>query len=172
MIDNDDALNAMVMKDLYDIIDEVTDQLLEKLKEKIDEEVYGAGTPSKKKNGYIRRMDNGGLRGSFEKSSTIKSMQSVTNSIEHFPENMDLDSDNNVHGSNFWEGGKDIRSILVDMIINGGSGTPHVGDRFGGGFWTDSRDFWTPFLEMLTDGTVNKLIESAFDKRGIVWIRG
>jgi len=168
MIDNDDALNAIVMKDLYDIVDEVADQLLEKLKEKIDEEVYGAGSPSK----YIRRMDNGGLRGSFEKSNTIKSMQSVTNSIEHFPETMDLDSDNNVHGSNFWEGGKDIRNILVDMVINGGSGTPHVGDRFGSGFWTDSRDFWTPFLEMLKDGTVNKLIENAFDKRGIIWIRG
>ena len=168
MIDNDEALNAIVMKDLYDIIDEVADQLLEKLKEKIDEEVYGAGSPST----YVRRMDNGGLRGSFEKSNTTKSMQSVANSIEHFPGTMDLDSDRNVHGSNFWDGGKDIRNILVDMIINGGSGTPHVGDRFGSGFWTDSRDFWTPFLEMFKDNTVNKLIENAFDKRGIIWVRG
>jgi hypothetical protein len=167
-IDNDDFLNNVLLIEFKDIIDEVTNEVLEKLKEIIDQEVYSKGNPSK----YDRQMDDGGLRGSFiipENSNIVG--QLVQSHIEHDPNSMTHDPDNFIHGSNSWKYGNDVRDFLADMIINGGSGTPHVGDKFGSGFWTSARDFWTPFLQILEDGTIDRIIENQFNNRGIEWVK-
>jgi hypothetical protein len=83
---------------------------------------------------------------------------------------MNNDPDDFIHGSNYWNT-DDVRDMLAEMIINGGnvSKSPHVGPIFGTGFWTDPRDFWTEIEEMVKNNSIDKMIESAFNSRGIKW---
>lgn len=163
MILNDAQLDAQLLFDFKGIIDEVTYKILLKLRESIEREVYDAGTPSPN-DGYRRLKYMGGLIGSFEKLDTNILGRTVEGSIKQDPMTMVNDPDNFTHGSNFWNVTDDIRTMLSDIIIGGKSG-----DLFGPGFWRSPRDFWTPIIEMLTNGEVDKLIENAMTTRGIIW---
>ena len=159
---NDDQLNAKLLFDFTDIIDEVTYKILLELRKSIEKEVYGAGTPSP--DGYNRLMYSGGLIGSFEKYRTKTSGQVVQGMIDQNSYSMTLDSDEFIHGSNYWNVTDDIRTMLSDIIIEGKSG-----GLFGPGFWRQPRPFWQPIIDMLTNGEVDKLIENAMTTRGIIW---
>ena len=166
-IDNDADLQSQMIQDLKDIIDEVSVLLLTDLREKIKEEVYGAGTPS----AYSRNKLDGGLEGSFDVSDVEALGLTIQSIISQDPLTMVHDPAHFIHGSNYWEFGNDVRDILSDMIINGNTGTPHVGGIFGEGFWTEPRNFWKPFLEIL-DKNGNHYIEEAFQARGIQYTIG
>jgi hypothetical protein len=160
MILNDDQLNAQLLLDFKSIIDEVAYKLLLRLQEIIEREVYDAGSP----NWYQRHKMIGGLLGSFEKSDTTISGQSVESEISQNNMSMELDEDNFVHGSNFWSVANDIRDFLSEIIIEGKSGP-----LFGDGFFREPRDFWKPFLELFSNGEADNLIEKAMTQRGMVW---
>lgn len=168
MFKNDQELNLALLKDFRDMLDKVAAEILQKIVDSIDKEVYGAGTPSS--NGYQRNKLQGGLSGSFEKTKATIQGQQIESTIDQNPMSMVHDPDNYVHGSNDWSS-DDIRDILADMIIAGGDDSvhPHVGPRFGSGFWTRPRDFWTPILTDLQNGVYDKFIESEMTQRGIVW---
>jgi hypothetical protein len=161
MFKNDPQLQAAILRDLKDIVDEVTLGLLKKLRQSMKDEVYDADTP----NWYFRYKDNGGLLGSFFKSPTTINSLTVSSSVDHVPNSMVHNPKRFTHGSNYWTT-DDIRPYLVDIIINGKSG-----GLFGDGFWRRPRNFWQPVIDMLTDGTADKMIEQAFNSRGIKWKR-
>ena len=113
MIDNDISLSNVIMKDLSDIIDEVSSLLLSDLRESIQENVYDAGIPQR----YERQKLDGGLQGSFndQLQSKIKG-NVVENKISQDPSLMTHDPNNFIHGSNFWEQSDDVRDILKGEI--------------------------------------------------------
>ena len=165
MIDNDMQLQQVILNDLTHIINEVAGRLLKNLQDSIETIVYDAGTPSI----YDRNKMDGGLQGSFERLNAKTTGLTVESKVEQNPMSMKLDPENYIHGSNDWKKyGDDIRDILADIIINGRIGNPHVGNRFGNGFWREPRDFWEPFMKELNKNG-NKFIESAFRMRGIVY---
>jgi hypothetical protein len=165
--DNDADFQIIFIQFLREIIDEVSDEVLEKLKEIIDEEIYDKGNPHK----YKRQLDNGGLRGSFFSTGASIKEQKIQSEIYHNPESMSIDPENYIHGSFDWKEGDDIRDILADIIINGSEGSPHVGDRFGEGFWRESRDFWGRFEEWMDSQGIDALIEEGLSRRGLEWIK-
>ena len=161
-ITNDDQLNAIILNDLKGIIDEVAEKVFLKLRESIQQNVYDAGTPTT----YNRQLDNGGLLGSFAKQNVSLVGQVAESKIDQDPMSMNNDSDNFIHGSNFWQGGDDVREYLTDWIIKG---RPDIGSYFGEGFWRSPRNFWQPMIDMINNGDVDRMIESAFNSRGIIW---
>ena len=165
-IDNDIKLQAILLNDFNHIINEVTSKLLKNLQESIEKEVYNAGTPSP--DGYSRNKMNGGLKGSFERLNAKTTGLTIESKVEQNPMSMKIDPENYIHGSNDWHT-DDVRDILADIIINGRDAekSPHVGPKFGEGFWREPRDFWEPFIKEL-NANGNKFIKEAFISRGIV----
>lgn len=166
--DNDDALTAAIVGEMTGIIDVVAKKLLEKLKEKIEEIVYDGHRPVE----YNRLRENGGFKGIWDKTKANASGNIVTSEIDQDPMKMDLDQDedHSVHGSTYHGMVWDIRDSLAEMLIRGQSGKPKIGSRFNFAkvnWWIDGRDYWTPFVVMLNDGTADKMIEDEFKARGI-----
>lgn len=159
MFKNDDELNAALLNDFMGMIDELTIEFLNKLLEYIETEVYDVGSPQ----WYDRNKLNGGLLGSFEASNTKKVMQRIFQTIAQNPNSMILDSDEFIHGSNYWVM-DDIRDLLTEIVVEGKSGK-----LFGDGFWRQPRDFWTPMMDFLQTAEADKIFENIMTKHGIVW---
>jgi hypothetical protein len=165
MFKNDPQLQAAILRDLKDIVDEVTEQVVGMLRDSIEKYVYGVATPAR----YHRNRLNGGLQGSFIKTKAVVSGLKVSSRayqdyllmIEHDQGN----PKDYTHGSEFW-GITDIRELLAGIIIEGRSGP-----WFGDGFWRRKRDFYSPVITLLDGGELEKMIENAFDKRKIKWKR-
>jgi hypothetical protein len=162
---NDAQLNQILLDDFKDIIEKVSKVLFQKLRDSIEEKVYDAGFPA----AYIRYRDDGGLLGSFLKDNTSIDGQTVKTSIYQdamsMVQHIEGDRTDFVHGSEYWVM-TDIRSILTDIIIQGKSGP-----LFGQGFWTEERDFWTPIIELLNNGEVDRMIEASMSAHGMIWRR-
>jgi len=163
---NDDQLTKGIVGLMQGVIDEVSEELKKLLDDDgglIDTIIYQANTPK----WYGRQGKSGGLMGMWDKQPTKTKGNSVQSEIYADDGLLVNDPDAFIHGSNYWAGGNDITGMLIDLVVGGGSGP-----LFGDGFWTGPRDFWTPFLEMLDDGTVSGLVEAAFRARGINFIKG
>lgn len=161
-VNNDDDLMRILVSDMNSIIDSVSAKLIARLEEYIQSEVYNAYSPKV----YERQGANGGLLGNWEQVPNDIRGNVITSIIrENEPTQLALDSDNFIHGSNFWSK-DDIRDLLAEIVIMGKSGP-----LFGDGPWRFPRDFWTPFIKLLDDGTVDTLIETEFKKRGIKYIK-
>ena len=164
-IRNDPEFDAVLRADFTEIINEVVEEILKLVQESIEENVYGAGTP----NYYVRYKMDGGLQGSFIMEEAKGTMSGggyqITGKVDQDPmrmaQHISGDSSDFVHGSEFYAT-KDVRKFLTDWIVNGRSGP-----IFGGGFWMDSRDFWQPVLNMLTDGTIDRKILTRMIGRGM-----
>lgn len=155
--DNDQDLTNALISEMTSIIDKVVDQLLEKLKIKIEEVVYSPFRPKK----YHRQGDRG-LRNEWDKTPAKVTGNVVQAEIAENPMKLTVGPEYFVHGSHYWEPMEDIREILAEIVIEGKSG-----DFFGEGFWRQPRNFWEPFLKLLEDGTVDRMIETEFKSRGI-----
>jgi len=162
---NDEQLTKGLISIMSGVMDSVAQKLKDLLADDaglIDTIIYQANDPK----AYARQGDSGGLLGMWEKKPLKSSGRGIAYQIYADSDLLSHDPKHFIHGSNYWEESDDIRDILIDLVVGGGSG-----DFFGSGFWMGARDFWTPFLEMLEDGTVNKILESEFKKRGIVYIK-
>jgi len=162
---NDEQLTKGLVSIMSGVMESVAQKLLDLLADDaglIDTIIYQANSPK----AYARQGDSGGLLGMWEKKPLKSSGRGISYQIYADSDLLSHDPDDFIHGSNYWIGGDDIRDMLIDLVAGGGSGP-----LFGSGFWTAARDFWTPFLEMLENGTVNKILESEFKKRGIVYIK-
>lgn len=155
--DNDDALNADIVRVMSEIINEVAEKLVEKLQEIIQDVVYDPFTPEV----YQRQGMNGGFIGSWTDSSETNTMGNiVTSTIESDPSKMNINREDFIHGSALSNGYiSDIRDVLAEIINEG-----HSGDLFGDGFWREPRIFWEPFLQLLNDGTVEFYDRKCFSK--------
>jgi len=158
---NDKQITNFFTSEMKLILDEVAEKIILELQKKIDEKVYNGFTPTT----YSRQMDNGGLRDLWQAKPSKKRGDTVKVKIEEEPDLMTHDPDNFIHGSNYWTK-NDIRDILSNIVIEGKSG-----DLFGDGEWRQPRDFWTPLIDMLDSGEINKMLESGFKSRGINFIR-
>jgi len=175
-IHSDVEMNTFMMQVFEDVINKVGKQIMKDLQEIMQKEVYDFATPKK----YNRQYKKGGLYSAWYVPDAKVSGYNVETKLEHTPGTMTVDSDNFIHGSNHWRGGTDIRDILADMIINGGSGNPHVGPYFDSTlegeedipWWKLPRDFWTPFIKMLDKGEVDLLIKIELNKMGIGFVPG
>jgi hypothetical protein len=154
-------LNEMLMKDMSVVVNAVVDEIIEELKKKMDEIVY-SDSPAV----YPRQYSMGGLYELWEKSDGKGSKNSLSYEIKEHPENLSHFPKSFIHGSKYWKKGDDIRGMLADLVIGGGSGP-----FFGAGFWTDARDFWTPLIEMIENGEFEAIIERTFKSLGIIYIK-
>lgn len=85
----------------------------------------------------------------------------VSGKVDFDPTMLSLDTDNFIHGSNYYDSGNDVRDIMPWIIFGGNSGS-----FFGNGFWRDSRDAWTPTMNTLTS-SFNRWVKEGFMKSGI-----
>ena len=165
IVDNDDALTAALNAEFLTIIDEIAEELLSLLVDDlglIDTIVYDAGTPKE----YPRQGRTGGLIGMWDKETTVAG-NTITSKIGEDSNKMTAHAagvkTDFIHGSEYWDRGiSDIRDLLVEIITEGKSG-PFFGD----GFWSQPRDFWTPFKNLIEKGKVDKLFRDTMTKRGI-----
>lgn len=146
------------------VVEAVIDQVYEMLLDYIDRYVYDAGSPQYYVTGARFGMDEGTLRGSFFKSRAELDGDIVSARIYHDSMSLLHAPWNFVHGSNYWEFSDDIRPYLIDIII--GNGTMS-GDFFGEGYWREPRDFWTPFMRLMENGLIDKLLKIQFAQYGI-----
>lgn len=166
MYDNDKALTIAIINDFCKIIDTITDKLLEKLKEIIEEVVYNPYEPKK----YERQGLHAGLLGEWERNHARIVNNTVVSEIFEAPYSMSVNPDNFIHGSLLYDP-NDIREFLAEIVITGKSGR-HFDFAHPPLWWRSPRDFWTPFVQLLSDGTVDSMIEREMKKRGIRFIKG
>jgi hypothetical protein len=167
---NDQELNAIVLNDLNDIVDEIIRRIYDRdnqttsnisLLDEMQDEVYNAGTPSF----YQRQPFAESLMGSFDKEKTATIGQEIIGEIFQDYSRMSNKPDEYVHGSHTKKFPPDVREFIAQMVIEGSSG-PLFGTS---GFWLDKRDFWSPIDNLVNNGGLDKFIEEAFNKRGIIW---
>ena len=168
-IKNEIELKIMILNRMKPVIDMVVDEILESLKKNIDKKVYNSYSPTF----YQRLGDNGGLRDLWEEKGSKIIGGKVVGEIKEDPERLTINEDLFQHGSSdlYEYGGKswyknDIRDILAYIVIEGKSG-----NLFGDGEWRKPRDFWHPLIDELDDGKINQIIEKAFRKHKIKFIR-
>lgn len=168
MIDNDEQLTQILILEMTSIVNIITDQLLEKLIGEsglIRKIVYDPYKPADiEDNGYQRLMENGGLLGEWDKKTRVV-RNNIASEITDYPNTMIVSPGEFVHGSLYWKK-DDIRDMLAAIVAEGLSG-----DFFGDGFWKLPRDFWSPLVAMLGNGTIDSIIEKEFKARGIVYIK-
>jgi len=166
MIESDDQLMAVLRAEFISIIDVVTMKLLDKLSGDsglLEQIVYSPYNPSE----YSRQGRTGGLLGEWDKTNAIANGNIISSEITEYPDRLNHDPEDFIHGSNYSKLGDDIREVLSEIVFEGKSG-PFWGE----GFWRSPRDAWTPFIALLDDGTVDKMLENEFRIRGIKYIKG
>jgi len=160
-IQNETQLKLIILSQMKSVMDMVVDEILELLKKNIDKKVYNSFSPTT----YERLGDNGGLRDLWEEERAKIVNGKVIGEVKEKPERLILNEDEFQHGSRFWYQ-NDIRDMLAYIVIEGKSG-----DLFGDGEWRKPRDFWHPLIDELDDGKINQIIEKAFRKHKIKFIR-
>jgi hypothetical protein len=166
---NDIELTAQMHLDFVMIVDAVSDRVLNEIvKPSISEHVYRTyldGTPRK----YDRLGENGGFLGSWQSTVSGEEGNSIKATIESNPEKMVFEPDGAHHsGADFMT---DVRSYMSEVILNGTDWAfePQHGQN---GWWQESwyngegRDFWTPIVEALHNGSIDKIIEVEMSKMG------
>ena len=162
-IKNETVLKTIMLNQMKSVMDMVVDEILESLKKNIDKKVYNSFSPSK--DGYQRLGDNGGLRDLWEEEKAKIKNGKVIGEVKEKSERLVLNEDLFQHGSRFWYQ-NDIRDMIAYIVIEGKSG-----DLFGEGKWRKPRDFWNPLIDKLDSGQINQIIEKAFRKHKIKFIR-
>lgn len=158
MSEYDQALVEIFKK----VVKKVSQQVYDMLLEFMDDIVY-ASSPEVYISGARFGADAGTLRGSFVLTEPEQVGNMIVAQIYHDYNLLDHAPWNFVHGSNYYTVTDDIRPILLEKIIIGGGS----GDFFGPGWWQESRDFWTPFVDWTKDGTIEHMLRSEFALYGI-----
>ena len=140
------------IKQLGGIVNDYTKEMIKAI-------VYNPYIPS----WYKRRKNKGGFLGSwvhedFEFKTTIFS------DADRMEEHEEGNKRNFIHGSEYYEP-SDIRDRLGNYIIEGTSGY-----LFGTGFWTESRDFWSPTIQYVEKDILQTEIKNVFGKHGIILV--
>jgi hypothetical protein len=171
-VSSKEELMSMQIAEMSQVIDGIAAKLVNKLLELVDQYVYDAYDPPEY--GYERQEDNGGLRGSYVKTDkpTIVG-NTISSEIFSDVSTLTLDEDRYIHGSHYGRNGdmySDIRAVLDEIIIEGLSG-PLFNFSENRDYWLKPRDYWQPFIKLLDDGEIDKLIEEEFGMRGISYSR-
>ena len=135
-------------------IEYVMDKIYKEYDSLIEEIVYdlnGIG------NAYERTYT---FRDSWDYNVT-KNIRGASGQLYQDLDAMDLDPDNFVHGSNYWNM-TNVRPIMAEILYEGLSG-----DLFGQGWWQRPRDAWTPLIDKLNGGQLDIWFREGMKKSGI-----
>lgn len=166
---NDQMADMIMALDFTPIWEVICQRILDELKQEVEEIVYNSYSPKY----YERQGENGGLLGDFTKLDQSTVTQYSTETIIHneIGETEDTIAGMTnipvefIHGSNYWDGGTDIRDILIDLVTQeSGFGS---GPLFGEGIWREPRDFWASFINKLDNGRIEEMFEEELRNRGI-----
>ena len=158
-----DAYEQELVRIFKIVVNEVAEEMYEELMTLLDQVVY-THAPSVYRSGDVGEAvgdGDGRLAGSFFIKEVEQVGRMIQTEIYHDPRMLDYSPGDFVHGSKYWDP-NDARPYIAQMIIEGSSGP-----IFGDGWWTVARDFWTPFIKMKTDGTMDKMFKKHFKKYGI-----
>lgn len=148
---NLDEFYAIMFNPTQQAIMYVTEKILDELSLNIGK--LGIGDDSRN----LVYNSTGEFNQSFIDDLATRVGEYIIGNVRFDPSNMTLDEENFVHGS-FISG--DARQGLAEIIFEGKSG-----GLFGQGFWTQSRDAWTPTMNRL-DKSFNKWMIEGFRLAG------
>lgn len=154
-VTNDILLMQALAKDIQKIIDEVAEYVLGQVIMSVNEEVYGFAEGK-----YERLGFNGGFIGSWQKEVANIVGNHIFSMVSSDPSRMTYNSEKFQHGNDV----VDRRSQMAELIASGD------GYDFGGAA-AIPRDFWSTIEEMVNDGSLDKVIEGAFSRHGIKFIK-
>lgn len=186
---DDKKIFSEIEKDMLDAVNKATSTMLVRLKELIKENVYdavpeettldptasaymfgvglgGGFVPndfgSEEGSGghikYMRLGKDGGLMGSFVASDAKIVGDKVVGEVYYDETLIYVDPVIYTHGSYEWYT-TDISDIFPYLVIEGKSG-----ELFGRGWWTEPRDFWTPFIEEIENGNFDHVLSTELFK--------
>jgi hypothetical protein len=148
-IDNDMALEYILLNELDNIMKESSDEIVEEIKKNVEDIVYDPFDPV----AYNRLGENGGFLGSWIKQK-LGDMEYI---IYSEPSLMEYNPENFQHGSLYGDYISDTRESLIDIIIRGKSG-PYFDFGKEPHWWKQPRDFWTPSVKNIDEKYINNLI--------------
>lgn len=154
-VTNDILLMQSLAKDVQKIIDEVAEYVLGQVIMSVNEEVYGFAEGK-----YERLGFNGGFIGSWQKEVAKIVGNHISSLVSSDPSRMVYNSEKFQHGNEV----VDRRSQMAELIASGD------GYDFGGAAAVP-RDFWSTIEEMVNDGSLDKVIEGAFTRHGIKFVK-
>lgn len=143
---NLDEFYAVVQKHAVTAIDYVTEKMLQELNLQMASKKIGLNNNSS-------YTPTGEFYSAWKSDIATRLGQYFTSSVRYDGDSLSLDPDNFVHGSNCYEI-DDVRDILPWIIFGGNSG-----DLFGKGFWTQSRDAWTPTISRMNKSFGKWIVE-------------
>jgi hypothetical protein len=168
-IDNDMALEAVLMGELKEVIAECSEEALEIIRKNVQEYVYDWWESEVRQ--YERLGEYGGYLGSWTKERLMEGIdeglseigRSIAYSIFSDPNRMISEYPH--HKS---IDGEDRRSIMTEAILNG---IEWDWSRKDGSYewWKNkgSRDFWTPSLEEISNKFINSFLSKLRSRLGM-----
>lgn len=156
-IQNERQLYATFSPIVEKAVNYVMDKMLEEYKNLIDDIVYHQEFPAV----YHRTEE---FLNSWKTEVSTK-MVGATGELSQDYKTMSFNPETFTHGSNYYEP-NDVRPFLANIIYEGLSG-----DLFGAGWWQESRDAWTPLIQQLDGGKLDKWFKEGMKKQGIQIIK-
>jgi len=153
-ITNDIQLMAIFSAEMTAIVDELTDWLLNQVRMSIDTNVYSKYSQSPN---YDRLGMEGGFIGAWEKEVATFAGKYINSKVDMNPLAMVLNAEKHQHGN---LAGEDRRENMAEIIESGTEWDI-------GGAARIPRDFWSPIEQMVTDGSLDVVLENLFGKHGI-----
>jgi len=151
-ITNDVQLIAVFAAEMTEIVNELTDWLLTQVRMSVEASVYSYPEGSM----YERLGADGGFLGAWEKEVAKFASSYIESSVGINPLAMVLNAERHQHGNV----GEDRRAEMADFISTG------TGYDFGGNA-AIPRDFWSPIIQIVEDGSLDVVLENLFGKHGI-----
>jgi hypothetical protein len=152
--DNDTSLMLAIYADMENVFEDASNQVTERVRDFVEEAVYNPFSQGK----YKRLGMNGGFLGSW-RNSKLENIASLSLAYEIYsdPNLMVYDPILFQHGNMF----EDRRDIMDEAIEEG---TDYDFDETAASI---KRDYWSLVLNMLEDGSMDKIIKESFYKSGI-----
>jgi hypothetical protein len=155
-ITSETQLRTILLKVTEQVIDIVSIKLYKHLMDKIGQYIYRGDNAQY---AYGSRYPTGEFAESWQHKTTVQGNE-VKAIIDQDYSVMSLDSDNFIHGSNYYSQ-KDAREWIAYYINEGKSG-----DIFGAGWWQDKRPFFDETVKLIDFGTVDRWIKQEYKKLG------
>jgi len=153
------------------ILDYLAEKIMERLQHYIQTKVYDFHPQVE--GGYDRQYYDGGLITLFDGYEQAEfDGTRTTLRIEQNPDNLYVDPDNFIHGSNYF---KDVTDFLAYLIIEGASGkreTPFFGSKTSPpAWWRSRRDFWTPTVQVFQQTKMDTWIKQSLRMMGLKYMK-
>lgn len=157
-ITNDSQLLAAIGMDMTDVIDDVAVWLVNRIMESIRDNVYDVAQPPDSP--YQRLGLYGGFLGAWQEKASEFVGNYITNTIAMDSELLKYDGDKLQHGNSAVD-----RTQYMDSLIAEGSGWDLGGNA------RLRRDYWSEIIQVVENGELDRVLEQAMSRKGIVWQR-